>query len=610
MYFLRMFINRVTVLLALSLMVFSCDKEYHAAGSELLLSTALESKSFNAPIYSYQSKVNYFQTDGLPLAQLGKIRLPGLGTTEASITAKLSVSQNPVFGNYTQKREDEGDKDNVAVIDEKETITEVYLEIPFFNNTEDRDGDGVIDVLDLDPDDRESDTDGDGISDYTESTNNLNPLSDDSDGDGILDDVDQDNKTYDHENKIYEIDSIYGNRDARFDLKVYELKYYLSQYDPATDFEKNSKFFSNTDYFESGFFGETLHDGPYQLNFEELRFNYEEDDPDTEDVDERETIETRLTPRIRIPLNRPFFQEKILDQEGETVFSNDDNFSKHLRGLIIKADIFDDELYMLLDMANSRIRIEYDYDQVDTNGTEDDISDDVTETKSKTFLISIGLNFSTIKNTNSNAQIDQEILAGQADKPSQRIYLSGNGLFSTLRLFEEDGQGDQLLEDIRNNQWVINEANLVLYIDQDQYNPLDPSQFPDRLYLYKYDYGIPITDFSIDNTVNNTVKNRDKYIYGGILELDDADKPYRYKFRITDHVNRLITDDSTNVRLGLVPSNGLNFIGSKSAETVDQDFIDYPATAILNPRGVILHGSESKDPPKGGLKLEIFYTEY
>jgi hypothetical protein len=299
-----------------------------------------------------------------------------------------------------------------------------------------------------------------------------------------------------------------------------------------------------------------------------------------------------------------------LDQEGETVFSNDDNFSKHLRGLIIKADIFDDELYMLLDMANSRIRIEYDYDQVDTNGTEDDISDDVTETKSKTFLISIGLNFSTIKNTNSNAQIDQEILAGQGDKPSQRIYLSGNGLFSTLKLFEEDGQGDQLLDDIRNNQWVINEANLVLYIDQDQYNPLDPSQFPDRLYLYKYDYGIPITDFSIDNTVNNTVKNRDKYIYGGILELDDADKPYRYKFRITDHVNRLITDDSTNVRLGLVPSNGLNFIGSKSAETVDQDFINYPATAILNPRGVILHGSESKDPPKEGLKLEIFYTKY
>ena len=408
MYFLRMFINRVTILLALSLILFSCDKEYHAAGSELLLSTALKSKTFEAPVYSYQSKVNYFQTDGLPLAQLGKINLSGLGTTEANITAKLVVSQNPVFGRFTQKKEDEGDDDNSAVIDEKETVTQVYLEIPFFNNTDDKDGDGVIDALDLDPNDRDSDTDGDGLSDFAETNNNLNPLSEDSDGDGILDDVDQDNKTYDNENKIYEIDSIYGNRNARFDLKVYELKYFLSKYDPATEFQTQSKFFSNTDFFEKGFYGETLHDDSYQLNFEELRFNHKEDDPDTEDVDERETVETRLTPRIRVPLDKAFFQEKILDQEGSSVFSNDDNFSRHLRGLIIKTENFDDDLYMLLDISNARIKVEYEYDEVDTNGTADNTDDDTTEKKSKTFLLNFGLNFNTIRNNNSNTTFDQK----------------------------------------------------------------------------------------------------------------------------------------------------------------------------------------------------------
>lgn len=611
MYFLRMFINRVTILLALSLILFSCDKEYHAAGSELLLSTALKSKTFEAPVYSYQSKVNYFQTDGLPLAQLGKINLSGLGNTEANITAKLVVSQNPVFGRFTQKKEDEGDDDNSAVIDEKETVTQVYLEIPFFNNTDDKDGDGVIDALDLDPNDRDSDTDGDGLSDFAETNNNLNPLSEDSDGDGILDDVDQDNKTYDNENKIYEIDSIYGNRNARFDLKVYELKYFLSKYDPATEFQTQSKFFSNTDYFEKGFYGETLHDDSYQLNFEELRFNHKEDDPDTEDVDERETVETRLTPRIRVPLDKAFFQEKILDQEGSSVFSNDDNFSRHLRGLIIKTENFDDDLYMLLDISNARIKVEYEYDEVDTNGTADNTDDDTTEKKSKTFLLNFGLNFNTIRNNNSNTTFDQEVIAGQNEKASQHIYLSGNGLFSTLKLFEnQDGQGKQTLKDLRDNNWVINEANLVLYVDQDQYSLFDRSQFPDRLYLYKYDYGVPLTDFSIDNSVNNEVRNRNKFIYGGILELDDANRPYRYKFRITDHINRLITKDSTNVRLGLVPSNGLNFINSRRAETVNQEMINYPITAVLNPRGVILHGSESENHPEGGLKLEIFYTEY
>ena len=229
MYFLRIFINRVSILFLLSLTIFSCDKEYHAAGSEILLSTALKSKSYVAPVFSYQKKVNYFQTDGLPLGQLGKIRLTGFGTTEANITSKLVIAQNPAFGNFTQKREDEGDENNVSVIDEKETVTQVYLEIPFFNNTNDKDGDGVIDALDIDSEDQDSDTDGDGISDFDETQNNLNPLSDDSDGDGILDGDDQDNKTYDHENKVYEIDSIYGNREARFELKVYELKYFLSK---------------------------------------------------------------------------------------------------------------------------------------------------------------------------------------------------------------------------------------------------------------------------------------------------------------------------------------------------------------------------------------------
>ena len=156
---------------------------------------------------------------------------------------------------------------------------------------------------------------------------------------------------------------------------------------------------------------------------------------------------------------------------------------------------------------------------------------------------------------------------------------------------------------------VINEANLILYIDQNQYNHMNKSQFPDRLYLYKYETGFPLTDYNIDNTVNNNEINKSKFIYGGILELDEENKPYRYKFRITDHVNRLIRSDSTNVYLGLVPSNGISNIEPKRAETFDQEFINYPSTAILNPKGVILHGSESENHPDGGLKLEIFYTE-
>ena len=33
---------------------------------------------------------------------------------------------------------------------------------------------------------------------------------------------------YNSESQVYEIDSVFGNRNASFDLKVYQLTYYLS----------------------------------------------------------------------------------------------------------------------------------------------------------------------------------------------------------------------------------------------------------------------------------------------------------------------------------------------------------------------------------------------
>ena len=104
---------------------------------------------------------------------------------------------------------------------------------PIFTNQNDRDNDGVIDSLDADPDDPESNSDGDELSDLLELQSGLNPLSSDSDGDGILDHNDDENDTYESENKVYEIDSLYGNPNASFDLKVYELTYFLNSLDPA-----------------------------------------------------------------------------------------------------------------------------------------------------------------------------------------------------------------------------------------------------------------------------------------------------------------------------------------------------------------------------------------
>ena len=92
--------------------------------------------------------------------------------------------------------EDQEDPDQRSIIPENETVTAVYLEIPFFTNQNDKDNDGVIDSLDADPDDPQSNSDGDELTDIIETQAGLNPLSSDSDGDGILDHNDDYNETY------------------------------------------------------------------------------------------------------------------------------------------------------------------------------------------------------------------------------------------------------------------------------------------------------------------------------------------------------------------------------------------------------------------------------
>ena len=45
--------------------------------------------------------------------------------------------------------------------------------------------------------------------------------------------------------KVYELDSIYGDKNTTFDLKIYENGYFLNDYNPGEDFVNSQKFYSN-----------------------------------------------------------------------------------------------------------------------------------------------------------------------------------------------------------------------------------------------------------------------------------------------------------------------------------------------------------------------------
>lgn len=591
--------------------IISCNKDYHPVGIDLFVDQTLRTKTKNIPAFTFQESINQVQTNVQPLAQLGMINHPVFGKSEASIITQIAIRPDLFFGNLRQNFENQSDGSNPDIIDEKEKVKEVFLEIPFFSNTKDSDNDGVIDSLDADPNDPASNSDGDELTDIVEFQSGLNPLSSDSDGDGILDHNDNDNSAYDSENSVYDIDSIYGNRNSEFTLQVHELTYYLNDYDPLTNFQSSQIYYSNRDYYTEGFVGATLFDGRIKLNFDEIRFYYNEDDPDTPDIDETTQVENRLTPRLRIPLDPNFFQEKLIDLEGTESLLSEISYQKDMRGLIIRTENFSDDLYMLLDIQNAEIKISYEFKDNNTQGTLEDLTDDTIEILERNFSLSLGGAFlNVLKNEVFESSINKRIADSKNNIPTDKLFIQSSRLHGKIRLFSnEDPNVNEQLNSIRDENLLVNQANLIFHVDPEapveQYNA-------QRLYLFNLNNGAPMIDYFSDGSTSNFGTNANKGVFGGKLELDENGNPSQYKFNITNHISNIIRNDSLNYDLGMTVTANIDTPSIIRAINQDEDQeIRYPLASTLNPLGTVLIGShpDSLQFDKR-VRLELIYSSY
>jgi len=609
-----MFTKRVKKIL-LSLLIIStssCNKDYYTVGIEIYDNQFEDLKSKSFPVFSYQEYFEKVQTNLTSNVHLGVYNDDFFGQINSSFISQLDVSSLQSFGSFSQDQENEGSTEDIRVINEEEQVTAVYLDLPFFNNTIDSDNDGVIDLYDADPNDSSSDSDNDGLSDIVELQSGTNPLSQDTDNDGILDPQDTEITGYNLNSQVYEIDSLFGNRNAEFRLKVYELTYYLNSLDPSNNFESIKEYFSNDDFYEEGFYGREFHNDIISLNFDEIPVLYFEDDPLTDDVNELNEVNYFETPRIRVPLEKEFFQREILDKEGTDDLTNQLNFNNYFKGLIIRADSFSDDLYMLLDILNARIVIEYSYNYYNGNGT-DDVLDDVIERKKKSTVIPLGGVTINLYNQNGyNQEIINEINSSAESIPSKMIYLNGTKFFSKLKLFSEDNSISPDLNTLKSKNILVNEANLMLYIDENIHRS-KYEYLPKRLYLYSYDDGEPIEDYQKDFTIdyNQASVNSNKYYYGGLLQYDSNNKPIGYKFNVTNHVSNIIIHDSINIDLGLTLTSDIENNFLRSGYLTSSKRLRIPDASVSLPFPVALFGSNPKQQDLSKkLKLEILYTEY
>ncbi len=588
----------------------SCEEDLTTIGSGVVGGEPFTSSKAVYDVFAYNKKIEAVRTNKMPVYQIGNYNDPVYGKTEASITTQVQLSSgNPVFGNYSALVEETAETDtSTLTIKENETVNEVFLFIPFLTNPKgDRDLDGVADEFDADPEDANSDSDGDTLTDIQEKSLGTNPLNKDTDGDGTNDNLDDDTAANRFPVK-YDLDSIFdsnGNIPESFNIKVERSTYFLRDLDPNTNFQEAQQYYSSQQ-FSPGYVSDVLFEGPVEIsNEEELIFK--EDDAATEDVDESEEAPTRIAPGIRVQLNSAFFQQNILNKEGSSELLSQANFADFFRGVHLSVP---DDVLVLLDLTRGNITINYTFDAVTS-------STDATVVKTEREFVlnfirrdsSTGVVIGNAVNTFINEDYPAEITNGLDNgENATKIYLKGGaGSFAQIKLFD-DVNGYEIINQIKNQNWIINEANLVFYVDRNTLDAAGTVIEPSKLYLNKDNTSGPVynqfleseEDFNAGNITN----------YDGSLSMSN-NKGQSYKIKITNYINDLIVRDSTNATLNLSVTSDIRVTATGKAMLANGNEGEIPVMSTVNPFGTVLYGSNNVPSDQAGkkLKLEIFYTK-
>lgn len=285
-------------------------------------------------------------------------------------------------------------------------------------------------------------------------------------------------------------------------------------------------------------------------------------------------IRVDAAPTLKIALDEDYFTNNFLNNPA--IFESNAAFVEFFNGMYIEASTFEGDpeaSLMTLDFSGATMAIYY------TN-TEFEVR---TKQVATFNFGGVTINKYSRDYTGSNA----EPIINNPDEvfgDAQLFTQGAAGSIALLDLFTEDD-----LVDLRNNNWLINDANLIFYVDQSA----DMSIVPDRLLLYNYEESIHLTDLLFEGLTS----------FGGALEFDDNGDPYRYKINVTDYISKIIVDsddakDPAKLALKVLNNSDLPI-----------DFTDFTVEDYSwNPKGIILHGNTTSNIEKR-VKLEITYTE-
>ena len=538
---------KLACLLSVFVISNSCDNEFSEIGTGIVGTPEFEIQNKNYPIKTYNKRITPFESNKLENDLLGFYYDPVFGGSNVSFVGQMRPSDyTPNFGDNT-------------------VLDSVILTIPFSSNS-----------------------------------------------------------TISDEITTYELDSLYGSSPIK--LSIFKNDFLLRNFDPGAGIDDAQKYYSNGSLDSGQLIEPSLlesqllyYDGNYYPSSESIELGtFNEETGDFE-------LTSTLNPSLRLhlydnPLNlsppEGFWENIFFEREGDDVLETENNFYNYFRGLYFKAEsITGTEGHMMqldLNSGGSNLMFYYTYDQTIT-------VDGVDETSSVqgNYELTFSGNRVNIFENNFTPSILQQIYDTSTDSEGDDLlYLKGGeGSMAVIELFSEDEAGstqeDYLNEfrDLSDGQTtakrLVNEAFLEFYVEE----TLSNSDVPNRLYIYDIDNNIPLADYFFDQSVNSSSADS-KYAHLVPLATQtnsDGMEQKKYKIRLTEHINNIILNDSTNVKLGLVISSNVGAIRSRNFQE-DGEIKSVPSGTVLSPKSVILHGNMSQNSDVSP-KLNIYYTD-
>ena len=383
----------------------------------------------------------------------------------------------------------------------------------------------------------------------------------------------------------YTLDSIVGNTTIPFTFNIYELNTYLNTLDPSSPSNSNS--YQSSLHVDEFYIKKT----PGTPLNEELNYQFIPNETDTvfyatrraksqadfgilgvlDSIAVDTIVLSGKAPFARIPLKKEKFQE-FMDLYESVEFDSQEAFNNYFRGVILEATGENGSLIPLNFSGNTTPSIEVYY----TNTVLSKVADTVISISKQNHSYQLGGIANSIYK-----------MSGTPASATENFILQGTaGTMANVAIFK-DG-----LADLQAKNWLINDASLTFYVDQDivQYDTINT---PSRLFLYK----------NGDENHDNPSQIKDMFTegesaFGGFRERTEDGKPNKYNFRITDYVSDLLSGESNyNPVLGLKVHNTTD---ASTADTIVQNY-------NWNPRMVTLLNHLSTDRDRRA-QLKISYS--